>query len=217
MKQRRDWSPWGLANMLTVARILITPLFLVAFYFGHQSAETASKGAAWYYFGALVVFGIACLTDFLDGRIARKQGVTEFGKFFDPIADKLLVLTALISLKYCGGFIPIWMIGIIAGRELLVTLLRSALVARVGKVVSASQWGKYKTAAQMLTLVASILLLLINSAAGYRYSGVMGNRGPIFWMMWVPMLLTVVSGMEFLYNNRVYFRVLVTRSSSVAL
>jgi len=96
------------------------------------------------------------------------------------------------------------MVFVIAGREVGVTLLRSALVARVGKVVAASQWGKMKTASQMTILVISLALLSVNSAFGYAMDGVRTERGPIFWMMLLPVTLTVVSGLEFLYNNRSY-------------
>ena len=210
MKTRNTWSPLGLANALTVLRILVTPAFMIAFQHGYRHAEAARGRAAVYYLGALILFGIASLTDYLDGKIARRRGVTDFGKFFDPIADKLLVLTALFSFTAYGGLIPIWMVFVIAGREIVVTLLRSALVARVGKVVSASQWGKIKTASQMTILIISLVLLSVNSAFGYSMDGVRTERGPIFWMMLVPVTLTVVSGVEFLYNNRSDVRALAT-------
>ncbi|MBM3214638.1 CDP-diacylglycerol--glycerol-3-phosphate 3-phosphatidyltransferase [Candidatus Poribacteria bacterium] len=210
--KRAEWSPFGLANALTVLRILITPLFMLAFFHGYRHAEAAQGRAAFYYLGALFLFGLASLSDYLDGKIARQRGVTEFGKFFDPIADKLLVLTALLSLRYYGELIPIWMVLVIAGREIAVTLLRSALVARAGRVVSANLWGKMKTVSQMTILVVSLLLLSVNSAVGYPYEGLRTSRGPIFWMMLVPVTLTVLSGIEFVYSNRSNFRALATGS-----
>lgn len=206
---KATWSPLGLANALTVLRILVTPVFLMAFQHGYHHAEAARGRAAIYYLGALVLFSIASLTDYLDGKIARRRGVTDFGKFLDPIADKLLVLTALFSFKAYGGLIPIWMVFVIGGREVVVTVARSALVARVGKVVSASSWGKMKTASQMTILTVSLVLLSLNSAFGYAMHGIHTERGPIFWMMLLPVTLTVVSGVEFFYNNRTSFRVLV--------
>ena len=96
----------------------------------------------------LTIFLLAALTDNLDGRIARRQGVTSFGKFMDPLADKLLIGAALICLALFkhidGGLIPMWMVAIIIGREVLVTVLRVVFAAKYGQVVSASQWGKYK-------------------------------------------------------------------------
>jgi CDP-diacylglycerol---glycerol-3-phosphate 3-phosphatidyltransferase len=210
--RERSWSPKGLANMLTILRICVIPLFLFAFAYGHRHATTERTSAAWFYFGALVVFGLASITDYLDGRIARARGITDFGKFLDPIADKLLVLATLYAFKHWGGLVPLWMILIMAGREVGVTVLRSALLARGGRVISASQWGKMKTASQMTILIVSMLVLIANSAAGYPVSQVQTNHGPIFWMMMVPLALTVVSGLEFLYNNRTQFRALAVRS-----
>ena len=197
-----SWSPKGLANALTIFRICIIPFLLTLFMRGYERAKTAETSAAWFYFGALTLFGIAAVTDHLDGRIARKRGVTDFGKFADPIADKFLILATLFAFKYWGGLIPLWMFLIMALREVGVTLLRSALVARGGRVISASQWGKYKTVSQIAILLVSIALLAANSAAGYPVDGVRTAHGPIFWMMLCPMVLTVVSGLEFLYNNR---------------
>ena len=211
--KKSSWSPRGLANTLTILRICVIPLFLIAFEHGHSEAKTARTSAAWFYFGALVVFGLASLTDYLDGRIARQRGVTDFGKFLDPIADKLLVLATLFAFKYWGGLIPIWMILIMAGREVGVTVLRSALLARGGRVISASQWGKLKTASQMTILVVSMLVLIVNSATGYPVSQVHTGHGPIFWMMLLPLGLTVVSGLEFVYNNRMQFRALAVRGN----
>ncbi|MDA1191281.1 MAG: CDP-diacylglycerol--glycerol-3-phosphate 3-phosphatidyltransferase [Candidatus Poribacteria bacterium] len=211
MTKRSQWSPFGIANALTIIRILVIPLFVWVYHHGYGNAKTASTSAAWYYLGALAIFGLASFTDFLDGRIARQRGVTELGKFLDPIADKLLVLATLLAFKYWGDLIPVWMILIFAVREIGVTLLRSALVARGERVISASQWGKFKTISQMSILVASMLLLGLNSMAGYPIEQVHTGRGPIFWMMLVPMALTVISGAEFLYNNRDRFRALASR------
>ena len=108
------------------------------------------------------------------------------------------------------------MILVIAGREIFITVLRSALVARGGKVISASQWGKMKTASQMTIVVVSLLLLSVNSATGYPIEQVHTNRGPIFWMMWIPMILTIVSGCEFVYSNRITVRALAARGSSLS-
>ena len=162
---------------------------------------------------ALVLFWLACVTDALDGRIAGERGVADFGKFLDPIADKLLVLATLFAFKYWGGLIPIWMILIMAGREVGVTVLRSALLARGRRVISASQWGKLKTASQMTILVVSMLVLIVNSATGYPVSQVHTGHGPIFWMMLLPLGLTVVSGLEFVYTNRTQFRALAVRGN----
>lgn len=203
--KKPSWAPKGLANALTILRICIIPFLLMLFMRGYDRAKTAESSAVWFYLGALALFGIAALTDHLDGRIARKRGVTDFGKFADPIADKLLILGTLFAFKYWGGLIPLWMLLVMALREVGVTALRSALVARGGRVISASQWGKYKTGSQIAVVILGIALLAVNSA-GLSVGDVQDTHGPIFWMMLFPMTLTVVSGIEFLYNNRSQLR-----------
>ena len=129
-----------LANLLTLLRLFLIPPFIYCF-------QADMMGAA------LTIFAVAALTDNLDGQIARRQGVTGFGKFMDPLADKLLIGAALICFVFFthvdGGLIPIWMVLVIMGREVLVTLLRIVFIAKYGQVVSASQWGKYKTTSQL--------------------------------------------------------------------
>ena len=153
---------------------------------------------------ALAIFALAALTDNLDGRIARRQGVTGFGKFMDPLADKLLIGAALICLALFkdvdGGLIPIWMILIIMGREVLVTFLRIIFIAKYGQVVSASQWGKYKTTSQLVVVIIGLVLLAFQNAQTTAF--IEQRRGPIYFMMYLPLVLTVGSGMEFLINNR---------------
>jgi CDP-diacylglycerol--glycerol-3-phosphate 3-phosphatidyltransferase len=180
-----------LANYLTMARILLIPFFMLSFRY-----ERMLPG--------LVIFCAASITDFLDGRIARKQGVTSFGKFMDPLADKLLVGAALICLtRFKGGLIPGWMVLVIIGREFVVTALRLVIVGRYGHVIAASKWGKYKTSSQMIVILISLILLV-----GYQYRGldfVVQPYGPVYFMMYLPLVLTVASGLEFVYHNRKAF------------
>lgn len=153
---------------------------------------------------ALTIFALAAVTDHLDGKIARIQGVTGLGKFMDPLADKLLIGAALICLtrfKHVdGGLIPLWMVSIIIGREVVVTLLRTIFVAKYGEVVSASQWGKYKMTSQLVVIILGLLLLALQDTLNVTY--IVSNRGPIYFMMYLPLVLTVGSGLEFLINNR---------------
>ncbi len=188
-----------LANVLTISRILMVPLFMFSFRLKWPLV-------------ALIVFAAASLTDFFDGRIARKRGVTGFGKFMDPLADKLIVGAALICLTRFegveGGLIPGWMVLTIIGRELVVTLLRVAFIANQGNVVPASKWGKYKTSSQMIVIVISLILLVIYYKStwfawlDFSFEFVIHKQGPIYFMMYLPLVLTVVSGLEFVYNNR---------------
>ena len=183
-----------LANYLTIARILLVPPFMLSFRYQRILL-------------ALVVFGVAAITDYLDGRIARRQGITSFGKFMDPLADKLLVGAALICLtRFKGGLIPGWMVLTIIGREFVVTGLRVVFIAAYGSVISATRWGKYKTSSQMTVITTSLILLVLHeyrkSWSSYNVDFIVHPQGPIYFMMYLPLVLTVVSGVEFVYNNR---------------
>ena len=153
---------------------------------------------------ALAIFAVAALTDHLDGKIARKQGVTGFGKFMDPLADKLLTGAALICFalfkQVDNGLIPVWMVIVIMGREVLVTLLRIVFMAKYGQVVSANQWGKYKMTSQLIAILIGLILLTFQDYLNATL--IVQSRGPIYFMMYVPLVLTVGSGLEFLVNNR---------------
>lgn len=180
-----------LANLLTLLRLFLIPPFIFCF----QANMMRS---------ALTIFAVAALTDNLDGKIARRQGVTGFGKFMDPLADKLLIGAALFCLalfkRVDGGLIPLWMVFIIIGREVLVTLLRVVFIAKYGQVVSASQWGKYKMTSQLIVVIIALVLLAFQDQLNATL--IVQNRGPIYFMMYVPLVLTVGSGVEFLLNNR---------------
>ena len=180
-----------LANLLTILRLFLIPPFIFCF-----QADMMVP--------ALAIFALAALTDNIDGKIARRQGVTSFGKFMDPLADKLLIGAALICLTLFegvdGGLIPIWMVVIIMGREVLVTLLRVVFATKYGQVVSASQWGKYKMTSQLIVLIVGLVLLAFQN--GWSAAFVEQNHGPIYFMMYLPLVLTIGSGVEFLINNR---------------
>lgn len=180
-----------LANLLTLLRLFLIPPFIFCFLADMMAA-------------ALAIFILAALTDHFDGRIARIQGITSFGKFMDPLADKLLIGAALICLALFkhvdAGLIPIWMVIVILGREVLVTLLRIVFIAKYGEVVSASQWGKYKMTSQLV--VIAIGLLLLASLNEQTTEFILQAHGPIYFMMYLPLALTVGSGVEFLVNNR---------------
>jgi len=153
---------------------------------------------------AFGIFVLAALTDNIDGKIARRQGITNFGKFMDPLADKLLVGAALICLTLFegigGGLIPMWMVVVIMGREVLVTLSRIVFIAKYGQVVSASQWGKYKMTSQLIVIAIGLVLLAVQNEQTATF--VLKTRGPIYFMMYLPLVLTVGSGVEFFLNNR---------------
>ena len=125
---------WTLSNQLTAARVLIIPLLALAFYLPGRAG----------YLGAAALFGLASLTDWLDGYLARRRNeVTAFGRFLDPVADKLLVATALVLLVEAGRT-PALLAAIIIGREIVISALREWL-AQVSSIVHVSLLGKWKT------------------------------------------------------------------------
>ena len=192
-------------NYLTMSRMALTPVFIVLYSY---------VGA----FFSLLAFSAAAVTDLLDGRIARKKGeITSFGKFMDPLADKLLVCAALITfLKSGPGLITSWMVLIIMIREIAITLFR-ILAVRKGNVIAATRLGKYKASSQMYTIALSLLLLTLYDARGrffsdrwYFLTKIRHHNGPIYYLMYIPVLLTLISGLEFLYNNRKLLKKMVT-------
>jgi len=169
---------WTLSNQLTVGRVLLIPLFMAAFYLPGDLS----------YFGATLVFFIASLTDWLDGYLARSRGeVTAFGRFLDPVADKLLVAAALVLLVEAERA-PAILAVIIIGREIAISALREWL-AEQARTVHVSMMGKLKTMAQMLAIGALLLhveILGINMHA-------LGTL-----LLWIAAILTLWSGYEYI-------------------
>ncbi|WP_024614739.1 CDP-diacylglycerol--glycerol-3-phosphate 3-phosphatidyltransferase [Clostridium sp. Ade.TY] len=188
----------NLANKLTVLRMLLVPVFLVFI---------AIKGIPYGTFIATFIFIIASITDKLDGYIARSRNqITNFGKFMDPLADKLLVTAALISLvEY--GVVPSWAAVIIIAREFAVSGLRT-IAAAEGKVIAASWWGKIKTVIQIIAII--ILLVEINIVQNTAiYEFVINNSFLTNFFKYVPgltldlaVLITIVSGYDYFRKNK---------------
>lgn len=185
----------NLPNKLTVLRILLSPVFMVFFLIDNIYSR---------YFATLV-FLVAALTDIYDGYLARKTGVvTGFGKFMDPLADKILTSTAFISFVALG-YVKAWMILIIIVREFFITGLRT-IAAYKGIVIMPSLMSQFKTATQMV--VIAIILLYTNIATTV---GQMGHNYPFFqnpWvfnifdgMVFIAMILTVGTGIDYLIKN----------------
>ena len=176
----------NLPNKISMIRILIIPIMVLSYYFGPD--QIASYEIWWYVLP--ILFVLASLTDFLDGYIARKYNlVTTFGKFIDPLADKLLVMTALLILTV-EGIIPVWIVITILSREFIVTGIR-LVAAPTGKVIAASKLGKYKTAT---TMVALALLLM------FEFNSLFDTFGMI--LLYIGLALTIISGIEYFYKNR---------------
>lgn len=171
----------NLPNKITIARVFMIPVFLVIYL--NQSIPYANIIAA-------IIFVVACLTDALDGYIARKYNlVTNFGKFADPLADKLLVCSALICFVQFD-LVPAWIIIIIIFREFIISGFR-LVASDNGVVIAASNIAKFKTTAQM---IMSILLIInINN-------GVFNILEQVF--IYLSLVLTVVSLIDYMYKNR---------------
>lgn len=181
----------NLPNKLTLLRILLIPVFVAL-------VEIDFAG---HYLWAVAVFAIASFTDYLDGHLARKWGlVTDFGKFADPLADKILTTTAIIYLVQMGLCHPVVLIIIIA-REFAVSGVRMiAAGAPGGKVIAANMWGKVKTVLQMLTI------LFYYFAAAFSSGGDIMAVGLISMVLcWAVALVTLLSGGIYLWQNRECF------------
>ncbi len=170
----------NLPNKLTLLRIVLTPVFLLVLYWGFPGADYA----------ALAIFIIASLTDLLDGKIARARNlITDFGKFADPLADKILVVAAMLWFVERGRMAA-WMLAIVITREFAVSGLRM-LAADKGVVIAAGWSGKVKTAS---TMVCIILMLLL------------GPSGLVTWLDplcgWIITLTTLYSGVEYFVQNK---------------
>lgn len=175
----------NLPNKLTVLRIFMIPIFVILFYL--LPAENPS---------ALICFVLASLTDTLDGQIARKRKlITTFGKFMDPLADKILTQAAFICLVGRGD-IPAWMVIIIVGRELLITGFRT-LAASQGITIAASRWGKYKTATQMICLV-----IFLFKPFGLERMGISALEPISQVFLILSLILTIISGWDYIMKNK---------------
>ncbi len=174
----------NLPNKLTMGRIFAIPVFIVVFLLDYRYA-------------AAVIFILAALTDMLDGHIARKNNlVTNFGKLMDPLADKLLVMSALICLSQVGD-VPGWMVIVILGREFIITGMRQVAAAQ-GIVIAAGTTGKIKTITQMIAIP---LLILENWPFGLFSFDLPMDQ--IF--LWIALVMTVVSGTEYIVKNKKLF------------
>jgi CDP-diacylglycerol--glycerol-3-phosphate 3-phosphatidyltransferase len=170
----------NLPNKLSITRAVCIPVIVVLLYIQNPSCRIAAG----------IVFIFACLTDFLDGRIARSRNlVTDFGKFIDPVADKLLVLTTLIMLIHLG-MMPAWVVIIVICRELSVDGLRMVAVTQ-GKVIASGPLGKWKTACQMV-LISIMLILDLSFQTSW----------PVMALTGIMVLLTVWSAVDYFVRNR---------------
>ncbi|MDD2413708.1 MAG: CDP-diacylglycerol--glycerol-3-phosphate 3-phosphatidyltransferase [Eubacteriaceae bacterium] len=178
----------NLPNKITMFRIIMIPFFIIAMSVNFQAHEII----------AVIIFVVAAVSDAVDGHLARSRNlITDFGKFMDPLADKLLTSSAFICLVELH-YIPSWIVIIIIAREFAITGLRT-LAANNGTVIAASKWGKAKTMSQMIAIVA---LLLYNwPVCQFSVLGVFGNI-----MIYVALVLTLISGIDYFRLNTGVFK-----------
>lgn len=175
----------NLPNKLTLLRVVLAPVFMAFMMID----------APWAKWIGLLIFAGASLTDMLDGKIARSRGlITTFGKFADPLADKMLTTAAFIIFTYKGIIGP-WPLFIILIREFAVSGIR-LVAAADGEVIAASFWGKFKTVTQMIAIIAGILIMCL--------PGIFLSSGNIITsiLVWISVLFTIISGIEYMINNR---------------
>ena len=172
----------NLPNKLTIFRMILIPFFVVFM--------KVPFGGELHRYIALAVFVVASLTDTLDGHIARKYNlITDYGKFMDPLADKLLVCAAMICLIDTNQ-LPSWVVIVIISREFIISGFR-LIAADNGIVIAASKWGKLKTVSQMVMII--VLLIHFNGYAAWIIEQV---------LIYLALVLTVVSLIDYLYKNR---------------
>lgn len=180
----------NLPNILTMLRIAAIPLLATLLMSPERSAG----------FWAAAVFALASITDWLDGYLARRMEiVTVFGKFLDPIADKLIVMAALIMILPFGR-VPAWMVLIILGREIIITGLRG-IASSEGIVIQASDLGKFKTIFQIVAILGLLLHYDYNWFFGIQHPLLQVNMHNVgMFYLWIATLLTVWSGGDYLFR-----------------
>ncbi len=183
-------------NKLTIARMIATPIFM---------AVMLIEALPYRFLISAILFAVASLTDMIDGKMARKYNlVTDFGKFLDPLADKMLTTSAYLGFifvfkntQYCWHMVAI--VFIVLFREFMVSSLRLVTVSSGGKVVAANIWGKLKTVSQMVSIVAALLIYTLVGDFGLTAIASVANI-VIIALFWISALLCVISGGIYLYD-----------------
>ena len=190
----------NLPNKLTVMRIILVPIFVIAL---------LSAGLPGRYLIAELIFAAASLTDHYDGKIARERNqITNFGKFLDPLADKILVISALVCFLELG-FANVWCVLLIIAREFMVTSIR--LVAMdSGQVIPANRWGKFKTVSQIIAVIIVLALQYVGSlisagtVAPFTVAGMTSGEAFLLFgniILWIATFFTVLSGIVYIRQN----------------
>ena len=179
----------SIPNIFSYLRIVLIPVFIYLL--------TIKTAEAWMW--ALIVFCIASFTDFVDGWLARRlKQESEFGKFIDPIADKFLVISALIAIIAVDPYFELfdsWMILIIVARDVLITVMRWLAIKR-GRSLRTSRFGKFKTAFQMMSIVIIIMIYMIKKLGFFET-----HASVPYWIMLAVTIMTALSGFRYLFTN----------------
>ncbi|MGL4307410.1 CDP-diacylglycerol--glycerol-3-phosphate 3-phosphatidyltransferase [Cetobacterium sp. SF1] len=184
----------NLPNKLTVVRLILA----IPFIYLLQESQSGSYGCI-FRLSAFVIFVLASLTDFFDGYIARKYNlITDLGKIMDPLADKILVISALVIFVKLD-YIPPWMSIVVIAREFLISGIRTIAAAK-GEVIPAGKLGKYKTTTQMIVIIIMLLFGLGNNPNQVEFF-----KSLYFYMTLIPVILTVWSGWEYSVKAKHYF------------
>ena len=191
----------NLPNKLTLLRVILTPVFMV----------TLLWEFPFHYAVSLIIFIGASLTDMLDGNIARSRGlVTDFGKFLDPLADKMLTTAAFLGfIPQNIGFGVVWMAFIVLFREFAISSIRLIAVSSGGKVIAANIWGKLKTVSQMVAIIFALTerefieilkLCSVNAQTVQVFDNVLSIATTV--LLWVSTILCIISGAVYLADNK---------------
>lgn len=202
----------NLANKLTIIRVILVPIFVIIGYLGTAFGVFSNEvlGLALYLLMMDGIFIIASITDKLDGYIARSRNqVTAFGKFLDPLADKILVLSALVMLVEFGK-IPAWIPIIVLTREFLVSGYRLVAVQQSGAVIAASVWGKLKTVTQMIAIILifvdkyNFFDFAFNNVGMTTFAVVFNAITSI--LLFISVIATIFSGYDYLKGGKELFK-----------
>lgn len=195
----------NLPNKLTLFRIILTPIFMVAL----------MVDLPFNYFVAMLIFIVASITDMLDGKIARKRGlVTDFGKFMDPLADKMLTTAAFIGFLAKGiGSGMEWILFIVLFREFMVSSIRLVAASSGGKVIAANIWGKLKTVSQIVAIIFSLVIVQIEQILDLfpALDKIMPVVSKVVDVtvsvpLWISAILCVISGVIYLLDNKDFIK-----------
>ena len=181
---------FNLPNMITIFRIMLIPVLFLLLIFSPGKLQSFFAG---------LVFSVASISDCIDGYLARRMNlVTDFGKFLDPLADKLLVGVALIMMIPLGR-VPLWIVAIILGREVIVTLFRVISLRKGNKVIEASMTGKYKTGFQIAAIIP--LLFHYEYNLGLKFFDFSVNFHVVgMTFLYAALILTIWTGVDYLYK-----------------